>query len=130
MSIVEQSCKPSSVVMSTIRVFVACMVGEQQKPNCCFAFHAGFPPQFTSQTGPDASIPSGVTELVTQRASSLMAVGSVTTAARQDQAMLGGACQQTSAEATALLPSLERGANRTRHVIQLPSKRTHQHSSF
>ncbi|KAL0029658.1 hypothetical protein WJX79_000255 [Trebouxia sp. C0005] len=47
----------------------------------------GFPPQFTSQTGPDASIPS----------------------ARQDQAMLGGACQQTSAEATALLPSLERG---------------------
>ncbi|KAL0054427.1 hypothetical protein WJX82_008711 [Trebouxia sp. C0006] len=50
----------------------------------------GFPLQSTSQAGPDASIPSALTEQVTQGASSLMAVGSVTAAARQDQALFGG----------------------------------------
>ena len=39
-----------------------------------------------------------------------MAVGSVTAAARQDQALLIGVCQQTAAEATASLPKLKRGA--------------------
>ena len=122
--------------VSTICVFVACMMGvlqrccrqhvwrtymfthswlelgsQQQKPNCCFAFHAGLSPQSTSQAGPDASIPSALTEQMTQGACSLKAVGSVTGAARQDQALLGGACQQTTAEATASLPNLKRGAD-------------------
>ena len=102
---------------------------QQQKPKCCFTFDAGFPPQSNSQADLDVSIPSAVTEQVTQGASSLMAVVSVTAAARQDQALLGHVCQQTSAEAIASLPNLERGADTICHVNQLQRKSTHQHRS-
>lgn len=101
---------------------------QQQKPNCCFAFHAGFPPQSICQAGPDAGIPSVLTEQVTQGASSLMAVGSVTAAARQEQALLKGACHHTAAEATASLPNLKRGAD-TMCNAKLQSKSTHHYSS-
>jgi len=100
-----------------------------ERPNCCFAFHAGFPPQSVPQAGPDASIPSTLTEQVTQGASSLMAVGSVAAAARQDQALLTGECQQTTAEATASLPNLRRGADTMFHVKRIQSKSTHHRSS-
>ncbi len=93
------------------------------KLNWRFAFYAGFPRQSTSQADPDASIHSSLTEQVTQGASSLMAVGSVPAAAGQDQALLGGACQQTTAEATASVPHLKRGGNTIHPFNQQQQKR-------
>ncbi len=58
-----------------------------------------------------------------------MAVGSVTAAAGQDQALLGGACQQTTAEATASVPSLKRGGKHDSRLQPVNSKSAYLHSS-